>query len=202
MARPSALAAVARTVLTLIEDHCPRDEFVGEPRFVLHAGPDGTRVDEGFSVGVWRLAVNTTLRNVPPRRGPDGRMRRPPLPVDLWLLVTPWSTEPERQLRLAGWALRFLDDHPVLPAALLNAALTRQVPPAFGPDESVELVLDAPALADYLGLWDKYRNRWQTPLCYCARMVALESELDDAEYRLVRERDLRAGTPAAPEAAP
>jgi len=198
MAKPHAIAAVACAILRLIEEHCPRDEFVGEPLFELHSGPDGKRVEEGFSVAVWRLAVNATLRNVPSRRGPDGRMRRPPLPMDLWLLVTPWSTEPERQLRLAGWTLRYLDDHAVLPASLLNAGLTRQVPPAFGPEEAVELVFDAPALADYLGLWDKYRNRWQTPLCYCARMVTLESELDYAEYSLVRERDLHAGPPAMP----
>lgn len=198
MARTSAIAAVARTVLRMLELHCPRDEFIGEPGFVLHAGPEGQRVDEGFSVGVWRLAVNTTLRHVPPRRGPDGRVRRPSLPVDLWLLVTPWSTEPERQLRLAGWALRHLDDHPVLPAALLNEALTRSDPPAFDPDEAVELVNDALPVADYLGLWDKYRNRWQTPLCYCARMVPLASDIVMAEHGLVRERDLRAGQPASP----
>jgi hypothetical protein len=71
------------------------------------------------------VAVNATMRNQPPRRTPDGRKRRPALPVGLWLMITPWSTEAERQLRLMGWAMRFIEDHAILPAALLNQSLTR-----------------------------------------------------------------------------
>jgi hypothetical protein len=200
MANVFAIAAVARTVLKLLEDHCPRDEFIHTPTFELHAGPEGTKVDEGFSVLVWRVAVNATLRNQPPRRTPDGRKRRPALPVDLWLLVTPWSTEPERQLRLMGWAMRFIEDHSILPAALLNQSLTRQDRPAFEPDDAVEIFHEAPALPDYLGLWDKFRNRWQTSLTYSVRMVNIESDIATDEGALVQTRELRAGQPAAPGA--
>jgi hypothetical protein len=120
--------------------------------------------------------------------------------VDLWLLVTPWSTEPERQLRLMGWAMRFIEDHSILPAALLNQSLTRQDRPAFEPDDAVEIFHEAPALPDYLGLWDKFRNRWQTSLTYSVRMVNIESDIATDEGALVQTRELRAGQPAAPGA--
>jgi Pvc16 N-terminal domain len=202
MANYLAIAAVARTVLKLLEDHCPRDEFISTPGFALHSGPEGgIKVEEGFTLLVWRVAVNATMRNQPPRRMPDGRKRRPALPVDLWLMITPWSTEAERQLRLMGWAMRFIEDHAILPAALLNQSLTRQDRPAFEPDEGVEIFHEAPPLADYLGLWDKFRNRWQTSLTYGVRMVSIESDIVTDEGALVRTRDLRAGQPAAPEAA-
>ncbi len=199
MANYLAIAAVAKTVLKLIEDNCPREEFTGTPGFVLYAGHDfgTTPLTEGFSVLVWRIAVNGNLRNQPAKRLPDGRKRRPALPVDLGLMLTPWSTEPERQLRLMGWAMRFIEDHAILPAALLNASLTRRGVPAFNPDETAELVCDALSLPDYLGLWDKFRNRWQTSLTYSVRMLNVESDLSTDEGALVRTRDLRFGQPAA-----
>lgn len=197
MANYLAMAAVAKTVLKLVEDHCPRDEFIGEPSFELHAGPDGKKVDEGFSLLVWRVAVNSTLRNQPPRRLPDGRRRRPPLPVDLAIMLTPWSTESERQLRLLGWAMRFIEDHAIVPAALLNQSLSRRERPAFDADEAIEIFHDAPALPDYLGLWDKFRNRWQTSLTCGVRMINIESDIITSEGPLVQVREFGAGTAAA-----
>lgn len=199
MASPLALAALARTLLRLIEEGCPRSEFTGTPRFVLYSGQDFSTdsVSEGFSILLWRVTVNTTQRNQAPRRAADGSLRRPPLPVDVQLLITPWATEAERQLRLLGWVMRFIEDHTVLPAAMLNQSLSRRERPAFDADEAVELFFEAPALPDYLGLWDKFRNRWQTSLTYTARMVRLESEITVEEAERVQVRDLRLGTAQA-----
>jgi len=189
---------VAKTVLKLIEDNCPRDEFIGTPTFTLYSGHDFSEkpVSEGFSVLVYRITVNANVRNQPPRRTPDGRKRRPALPIDLGLMLTPWSTEPERQLRLMGWAMRFVEDHSIIPASLLNQSLTRRDRPAFDADEAIEIFCDAPVLADYLGLWDKFRSRWQTSVSYGVRMVNIESDISTAEGALVTTRDLRYGQPA------
>jgi hypothetical protein len=197
MANHLAIAAVARTVLRLLEDHCPRDEFIGTPTFQLYAGHDfsAAEVKEGFSLLVHRVGVNSAMRNPPPRRLPDGRRRRPPLPVDMGLMLTPWSTDAEAQLRLMGWAMRFIEDHAILPASLLNASLTRRDRAAFEPGEAAEIFCDPPTLPDYLGLWDKFRNRWQTSVTYTVRMVSIESALAADEGTLVRTRELRHGQP-------
>jgi len=200
MANYLAIAAVAKTMLKLVEDNCPRDEFVGTPTFSLAAGLDFTSkpVDEGFTLLVWRVAISTTLRNQPPRRTADGRKRRPALPVDLALMLTPWSTEPERQLRLLGWAMRFIEDHSIVPSSLLNQSLSRRERPAFDADEAIEIFCDPPAVADYLGLWDKFRNRWQTSVTYGVRMVNIESDITSDEGALVQRREFQAGQPAEP----
>ena len=199
MANYLAIAAVAKTVLKLIEDNCPRDEFAGSPSFVLYAGHDFATpaISEGFSLLVYRLTINSTLRNQPPRRNPDGRKRRPALPVDLGLMLTPWATEAERQLRLMGWAMRFIEDHSIMPAALLNQSLSRRERPAFDSDEAIEIFCDPPSLPDYLGLWDKFRSRWQTSLTYSVRMVNIDSDITSDEGALVTTRDLRHGQGAA-----
>ncbi|MBA4175704.1 MAG: DUF4255 domain-containing protein [Leptothrix sp. (in: Bacteria)] len=199
MANHLALAAVAKTVLKMLEEACPRDEFIGTPSFVLYPGHDfGTPVvSEGLSLLVWRVGVNSAIRNQPARRRPDGLKRRPALPVDIGLLITAWSTEAERQLRLLGWLMRHIEDHAIIPAAQLNASLSRRDRPAFEADEAVELSIDTLSVPDHLGLWDKFRNRWQTSVTYAARNVMIESEVALAEGALVQTRELRAGTPGA-----
>ncbi len=195
MASYVAIAAVARTLLRLIEEQCPREEFSGTPTFALYSSHDFTPpVSEGFSLMMYRVTVNTVLRNQPPRRRADGTRKRPSLPLDLSFMLTPWATEPERQLRLLGWAMRFLEDNAVLPASVLNQSLSRREHPAFDPDEAVEVYCDSPAIADYLGLWDKFKHRWQTSVIYSVRMVMIESDITMRDEALVQTRDLRFGT--------
>lgn len=194
MASYLAIAAVARTVLRLIEQECPREDFSGTPSFALFQSHDfgSAAITEGFSLMLYRVTVNNA-RNQPPRRLPDGSRKRPPLPVDLHFLVTPWAGEAERQLRLLGWAMRFLEDNALLAANELNHSLSRRGRPVFEPDEMVELSCDPPGIADYLGLWDKYKARWQTSVTYVARMVRLDSELPLRDEGLVQVRRLEVG---------
>jgi hypothetical protein len=196
MANYLAIAAVAKTMLRLIEQHCPREEFSGMPGFALYSSHDFSTppITEGFSLLLYRVALNTAVRNQPPRRRPDGVKMRPSLPLDLSFMLTPWATEAERQLRLLGWAMRFLEDNTVIPAAVLNQSLSRRERPAFDPDEAVEIYSDAPAIADYLGLWDKFKTKWQTSVTYSVRMVKIESDIVMREDGLVHTRDLRLGT--------
>jgi hypothetical protein len=203
MANYLAIAAVAKTLMRLIEEQCPRDEFTAKPQFLLYQTHDfgTTVVAEGFSLMLWRVTINSA-RNQAPRRGLDGVLRRPALPLDLHFMLTPWATEAERQLRLLGWAMRFVEDNACITANMLNHSLTRRERAVFHDDESVELFCDPPGLADYLGLWDKYRTRWQTSVNYIARMVTIESELPVRDEALVRTRELRYGTEALVESAP
>ena len=195
MANYLAIAAVAKTILRLIEEQCPRDEFSTTPSFLLYSSHDfGTpALTEGFSLMLYRVTVNT-VRNQPPRRGPDGVKKRPALPLDLSFMLTPWATETERQLRLLGWAMRFLEDHSVVPASVLNQSLSRRERPVFDPDEAIEIYCDPPAIADYLGLWDKFKNKWQTSVTYSVRMVMIESDVTMRDEALVQTRDMQFGT--------
>jgi hypothetical protein len=176
MANYLAIAAVARTLLRLLEEQCPREEFSTAPSFVLYSSHDFSTpvVTEGFSLLLYRVTVNNVMRNQPPKRQTDGVKMRPSLPLDLSFMLTPWAGEAERQLRLLGWAMRFLEDNAVLSASVLNQSLSRRERPAFDPHEAVEIFCDPPSLPDYLGLWDKFKTSWQTSVFYTARMVLLD----------------------------
>lgn len=195
MANHLAIAAAAKTILKMVEDHCPREEFAATPTFTLYGSHDfgSPQVTEGFSLLVWRIQPSAALRKPQPVREADGRKRLPSLAVDLSILLTAWAAEPERQLRLTGWLMRFLEDNAVVPAALLNQALTQRNVPAFKPDEAIELLLEPLTLPDHLGLWDKFRNRWMTSVNYSVRMLQLESNRFVNEGPLVVSREFGVG---------
>jgi hypothetical protein len=175
MAHHAAVAALAQAVLKLLEAHSPRDGHAAPPQFVLHSGTGLARLPvEGFSVGVWRVGVVPTLRQPPARLDAEGQRRSGGLPVELGLLLTPWAADAHRQLGLLGWALRFVEDHRVLPAALLNQALVGAAPPVFGPHEAVEILPENLGLPEHLALRAQLGPRWPAALCCTVRGLNLE----------------------------
>jgi hypothetical protein len=172
----NVIAATTRAILGVLEDAAPRE--LGKLTFApVHASVFGgdTAQPDGFTVCLYRVAVNATLRNLPPRTAPDGTRYRPSLPLDLSYLLTPWATDVEKQQRLLGWGMRQLEDHAILPAGLLNRYLRE--PDVVRSDETVELVSDPLALGDFMTLWDKLKPRMQTSVTYVARMVLIDSDI-------------------------
>jgi uncharacterized protein DUF4255 len=191
MATWNAIAATTRAILGLLDDAYPREfgklalapaqlnEFTGEK---IPA--------DGFTLCLYRVGVNGTIRNLPPRVGPDGIRYRPSLPVDLQYLLTAWAADAEKQQRMLGWAMRHLEDNAVLPAGLLNRFLRE--PDVFRSTETVELVAEPLSLADFTNVWDKLKPRIQTSVSYVARMVQLDSDIRITEGSLVQTREFRA----------
>lgn len=191
MANWQAIATVGRTILGLIEDHYPTSELTAPEFNLVHATSFEKPQTEGFSLFLYQVGINPTLRTLPARRDQTGRRFARPLPVDLRFLLTPWAASAERQMRLLGWMMRFLEDMPVLPAALLNSYAA--APDTFRPEEAVELVYDPLAFADFLTLWDKLRGRMQCSVTYIARMVILDSDREWLEPPAAQSREFRVG---------
>lgn len=190
MATTNAIAATTRAILGLLEDACPRDRepFKKLTFAPLHASAfagDKT-IPEGFTLCLYRVGINGTLRNLPPRTAPDGTRYKPSLPVDLHYLLTAWADDVEVQQRLLGWGMRQLEDRTILPAGLLNHYLKER--DTFRDDETVELVSDPLSLADFTNLWDKLKPRMQPSMTYVARMVLLDSDIDLREGERVQTR--------------
>ncbi len=183
-------------MLGLIEEHCPRALLIS-PEFKLYHAADFERpMSEGFSLFLYRVSINASVRNLPPRRTADGRRYRPSLPLDLHYLLTPWAGDGERQQRMLGWGMRFLEDLGTLPAGLLNHYV--QETDSFRPEEAVEIVCDPLPLQDYVNLWDKLKPKMQTSITYALRMVMLDSSIESPGYGLVQTREFAAGTLVAP----
>ena len=141
---------------------------------------------DGFSVFLWRVGINATLRALPPRRTPDGRRYRPSLPLDLYYMVTAWADDTERQQRMLGWAMRALEDAGPLSAAQLNQYVAED--DTFRPEEAVDVVCDPLSLADQLTLWDRLK-KLPPSVNYVVRMALLDSDVELDGGRPVQVRD-------------
>jgi len=186
-----AIAATGLAVVGLLKDASAGTEFADLRIDLLQAGDfqAGPPIPEGVSLYAYRVAVNASRRNLPPTTGSDGRRYRAPLPLDLYFLLSPWAKTAVRQLRILGWAMRELQNTPILPAGLLNHYGPEH--DTFRPSEAVELFCESPTLQDMSYILEPIKSAQPLSVTYVARMVLIESliPIDAGEPVQAREFD-------------
>jgi hypothetical protein len=191
MASYPAIAAVGQAIVGLLTAAAPGTEFATSS-FARASSADLQKAPAEQPVAyayLYRVAVNTGRRNLPSRRDPDGRLRLPPVPVDLHYLLIASAKVPVTQHRLLGWCLRVIQDTPTLNAGFLN-----QVGPetdVFRPDETVELIWETLSRQEMADAWEVAKANQQPAVSYVARIVEIESRVDVAEYAPVQTREMR-----------
>ena len=190
MATRDAIGATSEALLRLLSAACPSDEFPGAVFQLYQASDFQKPMAEGVSLFLYRVTVNTSRRNLPPFTAPDGQRYQPPLPVDLYYLLSVWGRTPERQQRLLGFCMRELQDVPALPAGFLNK--NEAHPDTFRPSEAVEVVCEPLSLMDLAQLWDVLKPNVPLSVNYVVRFVPLESKLRLGEHPIVQTREMLA----------
>lgn len=126
----------------------------------------------GISLFLYRVTPNGVHRTPAGRFDADGQRRFTQLPLDLHFLLTIWGAEATLQHAITGWAMRVLEDTPLLGAGTLNAAVAG----SFRADESIEFALAELANEDLLRIWEVLGlHLYQLSIPYVARCVRLES---------------------------
>ena len=179
-------------MLGLLNDACPRDLFPTAQFELFQLSNFQTpQMDEGVSLYLYRIAPNTSRRNLPPTTGPDGTRFRPPIPLDLYYVASAWAQTAVRQQRLLGWAIRTFEDVPILPTNLLNNFGPELE--VFKPGETVELVLDSLSLQDWNNIWTTTKTTAPLSVGYIARMLHIESSMPMTEHPPVQTREFGVG---------
>jgi hypothetical protein len=186
VATSQAIAAISLALKGLLERALPKDEFPDAAIELLQPGDYANGMAEGVSLLLYRVAINPTQRNLPPRNAPDGTRFRPPLPVDLHYLLSAWADDADRQQSLLGWAMRLLEDTPALPGNLINPFMPEK--PVFRADESVELVCDPLPPEQWLALWATLTPKAGASMTYIVRMVQIDSDKRMPDAERVRQR--------------
>lgn len=191
MATFQGIAATGQAILGLLADACPKPDFAAARFELYQVNNFQSPMEEGISLYLYRVAVNATLRNMPPTIGPDGKRYRPAIPLDLHYMVSAWAKTPVKQQRLLGWTIRMLEDVPILPAGLLNHYGPETE--IFRPSETVELIFDQLTLQDFNNLWTAARVNPPLSANYVARIVRIESSIELSEAGPVQTRVFDAG---------
>jgi hypothetical protein len=183
-----AVAAIGYAILRLLEDACPRADFPDARFDFLPLAENAKPIADGITLHLYRVAANTARRHLPSRPRPDGKKFRPTLNLDLYYLVIPWAPTADKQHHLLGWAMRVLEDTPILPAGLLNSFFVPKIE-IFHPEETVELIFEPLSLADLGVVWDHVRPKIGLSATYVARLVSIESSVETIEAREVQTRE-------------
>jgi hypothetical protein len=183
-----AITATSQAILGLLEGACPKPEFDGARFELYQANNFQNPMEEGVSLYLYRVGVGSR-RNLPARLGPNGEQYRPPLPLDLYYLLTTWAKTAAKQQRLLGYCLRELENTPILPAGLLNHYGPESG--TFRSNESVELVFEPLSLQEMANLWEPLKPHLQVSATYVARMVSIESMIEVPDSEPVQTREFK-----------
>lgn len=146
----------------------------------------------GIGILPYRVTVNGTYRRPGGTLTSTGGRRLTKLPVDVSIVIVIVAESVAAKLALAGWTMRTLEDHPVLPHGLLN----RDSSAAFDAGESVEITPEHVPHEELLHLWEVFGQTRFDPMMlpYALRNIGLETDLTLNEYAAVQERLLRFGS--------
>lgn len=185
MATYRAIGSVAEAVARLLEQSVTPGLLGGIAlQFKVFQGKDfSAGMDAGVSVFVYQVTVDKVQRNLPPAE--PGHRR--PLPVVISLLLTAWGQDVSAEHDLLGWAMRAIEDSPVLSSAFLNSAVSG----VFDAGETVELVPGELTNDEIFQLWQVLPNSLQLSACYLARVIRIESEITEPAGGPVLVRELQ-----------
>lgn len=194
MATYRAIEATCDAVVGLLRDNYPEDLSEPALQFAVFTKSEfGAGLGAGVSLFLYRVYLDGTERAPDGRVLLDGRRQFPHMPLQLQFLLTAWAPDASLQQYLTGWMMRVIEDHPVLPAGLLNRRYEDDSP-VFWPDETVELSAAAMDSEDLFGLWDLIGpGSYQLSVPYQARGIRVESTrlLDEQQPVQAREQRYR-----------
>jgi len=142
-----------------------------DPTKIAVATPDefeGLRdpLKPNITIFLYRIAVNSQMRNEPRRIRPDGTVIRQPLPLELSFLITAWAKDTRDELKIIGRILQVLYDKAELGAADLVGS-------SWETDDTVQLVLESLPLEDHYRIWDANEVPYRLSLTYLARVIGI-----------------------------
>jgi hypothetical protein len=130
---------------------------------------------------LFQTSLDAAWRNQDmPGQVKSGEAGRPPLPLNLYYLLTAYSsTDPEDLTShgLLGQAMRIFHDHPVLGAAEIQSATTHDVPGSDLQDqvERVRIVPQVLPTEEISKLWTAFMTPYRFSAAYLVSVVLIES---------------------------
>jgi hypothetical protein len=180
------ISAVSQTLRTLLTSDITQstDSQIKNVPIELLSPKEMQDNNETLGVSVWLYRVSRMgdLLNEPPQRISPTQIARTPLPLLLYYLVTPVSTDPLTRHALLGKVMQVLNDHAILRGADLQGILQ-------GTTDQLRVVLETLSLEDLSLVWDALSEPYQLSVSYMVQMVQIDSAMEPVQVSPVLQRD-------------
>jgi hypothetical protein len=131
-----------------------------------------------LSVYLYRVTEDPYMKNCPPVEGNGGRMRKPPLSLDLYYLITPLLKAPRDQQIVLGKVLQILYDRPTLEGPDLFGSLATTA-------DVVRVVFNTIPLQEVSWVWQALETPYRLSITYVVRVTLLDSTDEEAQPRVL-----------------
>ena len=128
-----------------------------------------------MTIFLFEVVEDASLRNRPPRRSvvpPDLTAVRPPMPLILRYLLTPWSGDRLTDHRIIGRALQVLYDGAILSGPQLQGGLV-------GTSEAIKLKLAPLTLEERTRVWHAVQRPYRLSVTYDVRVINIDSNANE-----------------------
>ena len=125
----------------------------------------------GISLWLYRVTRQPETLNRPPERVGPSILRRQPMPLTLFYLVTPMREQPKDEQALIGKIVQVFHDHAVMSGPEVGAVLNADA-------VQLHLALDGLTLEELARVWDVLKEPYQLSLSYIVQTVAIDSDRD------------------------
>lgn len=142
------LSSAGRTLIELLKDQAGFAD--GD---IVMKSPVDAGASAKVSLFLYQVQENSQLRNDQAQEVGLDALRRAPLPLDLYYLVTPLSQDPDTALGHLESVMRVFYDHAVLQAPLLSPSLVD------AGNETVRITPHVLSLEDTNRLWAMFPNK-------------------------------------------
>jgi hypothetical protein len=134
-----------------------------------------------LSMYLYRILENPYMKNRFPVEGTAGKLRKPPLTLDLFFLLTPLVGTPREQQIVLGKTMQILYDRAILEGPDLSGSLGTS-------GEDIRLVLNPVSLEELTRVWQALEMPYRLSVCYTARVVIVDSEQQQRGQPIVSKR--------------
>ena len=174
MADYTALAEVGEAIARVLWEEIQSDDQVNtlidnENRISLES-PFELRDNDAvrLSIYLYRIVEDATAKNRFPVQGNGVALRKAPLTLDLFYLVTPLVGSPREQQIVLGKVMQVLYDRAILESTDLAGSLAVS-------DEEIRVVLNPVTLEETTRVWQALEMSYRLSVCYVARVAMIDS---------------------------
>jgi hypothetical protein len=134
-----------------------------------------------LSIYLYRIVEDPYMKNQWAAEGTGGRLRRPPLTLDLFYMITPLLKAPRDQQMVLGKIMQILYDRPALEGSELTGSLRDS-------GDRMRVVFNPVTLEEAARVWQALETAYRLSACYMVRVAMVDSTFEQAQQPTIERR--------------
>jgi Pvc16 N-terminal domain len=188
------LAEVGQSLINVLWEGIKNDPdlfaLINSPNLISLESPAEHQENAGdtalLSVYLYRITEDPYMKNRGTVEGTGGRVRKPPMALDLSYLITPLLNAPRDQQIVLGKVLQVLYDRPTLEGPDLAGTLGAS-------DETVRVLFNTVPLQEVSWVWQALETPYRLSVNYLVKVAMLDSTEEQAQQRVLSVKNNYAG---------